>query len=158
MAFLGFSVDETAAIVTILKRRFPGISEPRKEDICYATTNRQDAVKAIAARCDAFIIIGAPNSSNSLRLVEVAAALGCQRASLVERAADIDWRSLAGVGTVGVSAGASAPELLVEEVIAAFRERYRVHVESVAARREDVSFKLPRILDDRPGSRRERTA
>ena len=152
------SVDETAAIVTILKRRFPGISEPRKEDICYATTNRQDAVKAIAARCDAFIIIGAPNSSNSLRLVEVAAALGCQRASLVERAADIDWRSLAGVGTVGVSAGASAPELLVEEVIAAFRERYRVHVESVAARREDVSFKLPRILDDRPGSRRERTA
>jgi 4-hydroxy-3-methylbut-2-enyl diphosphate reductase len=152
------SVDETAEIVTILKRRFPSIREPHKDDICYATTNRQDAVKAIAARCDAFIIIGAPNSSNSLRLVEVAAALGCQRASLVERADDIDWPALAGVGTIGISAGASAPELLVEEVIAAFRERFCVNLELVAARREDVRFKLPRVLDDPPSPRLEQRA
>jgi len=152
------SVDETAEIVTILKRRFPSIREPHKDDICYATTNRQDAVKAIAARCDAFIVIGAPNSSNSLRLVEVAAALGCQRASLVERAADIDWPALAGVGTIGISAGASAPELLVEEVISAFRERFRINLELVATRREDVRFKLPRVLGDSPSPRLEQRA
>ena len=144
------SVDETAGIVTVLKRRFPSIRERYKEDICYATQNRQDAVKAIARRCDAFLVIGAPNSSNSLRLVEVATAHGCPQASLVERAGDIAWQELAGVGTVGISAGASAPELLVEEVIDALRARYTVCLEAVTGRREDVRFKLPRVLEEAP--------
>ena len=140
------SVDETADIVDALRRRFPAIVGPKKEDICYATTNRQNAVKAIAARCDAFLVIGAPNSSNSLRLVEVAERAGCPMSMLVQRAGDIDWPALAEARAVGISAGASAPELLVEEVIAAFRDRYQVRIEEVEAAAENVEFKLPREL------------
>ncbi|HYM33637.1 MAG TPA: 4-hydroxy-3-methylbut-2-enyl diphosphate reductase [Candidatus Cybelea sp.] len=142
------SVDETIEIVAALQARFPGIRGPRKEDICYATTNRQAAVKAIAGRCDAILVIGAPNSSNSLRLVEVARKAGCARAALVQRAADIDWASLASARTVGISAGASAPEVLVEEVVDAFRARYDVRLERVATAEESVRFKLPRALED----------
>jgi 4-hydroxy-3-methylbut-2-enyl diphosphate reductase len=139
------SVDDTAEIVAVLKRRFPSLISPKKEDICYATTNRQEAVKSIAARCDAVLVIGAPNSSNSLRLVEVAAKQGC-RARLVQRAGDIDWGWLGAARTVGLTAGASAPELLVEEVIAAFRARYDVSLEEVTTTTENVRFKLPSIL------------
>jgi 4-hydroxy-3-methylbut-2-enyl diphosphate reductase len=140
------SVDDTAAIVAVLKTRFPAIVGPRKEDICYATTNRQAAVKAIAPRCDALIVVGAPNSSNSLRLVEVAERAGCRKAVLVQRAADIVWDTLAGIATLGVTAGASAPELLVNEIIEAFRARFDVTVESVATTVERVAFNVPREL------------
>jgi 4-hydroxy-3-methylbut-2-enyl diphosphate reductase len=140
------SVDDTAAIVAILARRFPGIVGPRKEDICYATTNRQAAVKAIAARCDRLIVVGAPNSSNSLRLVEVAERAGCPRALLVQRAAEIPWAEFDGVRTLGVTAGASAPELLVEEIVEAFRARFDVTVESVVTREERIAFNVPREL------------
>ena len=140
------SVDDTAGIVAALKARFPSIIGPHKEDICYATTNRQAAVKQIAPLVDALLVIGAPNSSNSRRLVEVAAAAGCGYAQLVQRAADIDWRALNGVATVGVTAGASAPEVLVDEVIAAFRDHYQVTVETVETAQENVEFKVPRIL------------
>jgi 4-hydroxy-3-methylbut-2-enyl diphosphate reductase len=140
------SVDDTAAIVAVLKRRFPAIEGPKREDICYATTNRQQAVKAIAGRCDALLVLGAPNSSNSMRLVEVAQGAGCSRAMLVQRARDIDWDSLADARTLGITAGASAPEALVEEVLDAARERFDVHVEEVTVSREDVHFKLPRAL------------
>jgi len=142
------SVDDTAEIVQVLRRRFPKIRGPKKEDICYATTNRQQAVKAIAARCDAILVVGAPNSSNSQRLVEVARNLGCDTAMLVQRAADIDWAQLDGVGALGVTAGASAPEILVEEVIAACRERYDVVMEEVTVTSENVQFKLPRALSE----------
>ncbi len=142
------SVDDTAEIVQVLRRRFPKIRGPKKEDICYATTNRQQAVKAIAARCDAILVVGAPNSSNSQRLVEVARNLGCDTAMLVQRAADIDWAQLDGVGALGVTAGASAPEILVEEVIAACRERYDVIMEEVTVTSENVQFKLPRALSE----------
>lgn len=140
------SVDDTAEIVAVLRRRFPAIQGPKKEDICYATTNRQQAVKAIAARCDALLVLGAPNSSNSVRLVEVARSAGCERALLVRRAADIDWNWLDGVHTLGITAGASAPEILVEELIAACRERFTVTLEETAVTEEDVHFKLPRAL------------
>ncbi len=140
------SVDDTAEMIAVLKRRFPKIHGPKKEDICYATTNRQQAVKAIAARCDAILVVGAPNSSNSQRLVEVARKLGCARAMLVQRAADIDWAQLEGVGVLGVTAGASAPDILVEEVIAICRERYEVVMEDVTVTSENVQFKLPRAL------------
>ena len=140
------SVDETIATVAALKLRFPAIEGPRKEDICYATTNRQQAVKAIAARCQAVLVIGAPNSSNSVRLVEVARRAGCSRAFLVQRAAEIDWNALAEVGTLGISAGASAPELLVEEVIAAAQARREVRIEELRLVDERVEFKLPREL------------
>jgi 4-hydroxy-3-methylbut-2-enyl diphosphate reductase len=140
------SVDETLAIVDALKRRFPAIKGPNKEDICYATTNRQQAVKTIAARCEAVLVIGAPNSSNSVRLVEVARRAGCPRALLVQRAAEIDWEALAEVGTLGISAGASAPEVLVEEVIAAARARRDVAIEEFRLVDEQVEFKLPREL------------
>jgi 4-hydroxy-3-methylbut-2-en-1-yl diphosphate reductase len=140
------SVDETSAIVAALQRRFPAIQGPRKDDICYATTNRQQAVKAIAARCDAVLVIGAPNSSNSLRLVEVARRAGCPQALLVQRAAEIDWAALAGAATVGISAGASAPEILVEEVIAAARAHREVAIEELRLIDEQVQFKLPREL------------
>jgi 4-hydroxy-3-methylbut-2-enyl diphosphate reductase len=140
------SVDDTAAIVAVLKARFPAIVGPRKEDICYATTNRQAAVKAIAPRCDALIVVGAPNSSNSLRLVEVAERAGCPKAALVQRAADIPWEALAGVATLGITAGASAPELLVTEIIEAFRARFEVTVESVATTVERIAFNVPREL------------
>lgn len=140
------SVDETASIIAALQRRFPALQGPRKEDICYATTNRQQAMKAIARRCDAVLVIGAQNSSNSLRLVEVARRAGCPRALLVQRAADIDWSEMADVHTLGISAGASAPEVLVEEVIAAARERRDVRIEEVRLVDEQVEFKLPREL------------
>ena len=140
------SVDDTAGIVAALKARFPTIVGPHKEDICYATTNRQEAVKAIAPKIDALLVIGAPNSSNSRRLVEVGRAAGCGYAQLVQRAPDIDWRALEGARAVGLTAGASAPEVLVNEVIDAFRDRYDVTVERVETAREDVEFKVPRVL------------
>ena len=140
------SVDETAEIVEALKRRFPKIAGPRKEDICYATTNRQAAVKAIAPKAEAVLVIGAPNSSNSRRLVEVALAAGCPKAMLLQRASELDWSWLDGVGRLGISAGASAPELLVEELIDTLRTRRRVEIENVTVAEEDVSFRLPRQL------------
>lgn len=143
------SVDDTAAIVTALQARFPAIIGPAKEDICYATTNRQASVKAIAGRIDALLVIGAPNSSNSRRLVEVGSAAGCAYSQLVLRADQIDWRAIAGARAVGVTAGASAPEVLVNEVIDAFRARYEVTVELVETARENVEFKVPRILRER---------
>ncbi len=139
------SVDDTAEIVAALRRRFPAINTPKKEDICYATTNRQNAVKAIADACDLVVVIGAPNSSNSLRLVEVAKKSGT-KSHLVQRAADIDWSWFDGVSTIGISAGASAPETLVEEVLAAFATRYTTTIETVTTATENVSFKLPSAL------------
>ena len=143
------SVDDTAEVVATLRARFPAIVGPRKEDICYATTNRQEAVKAMAPAIDALLVIGAPNSSNSQRLVEVGRRAGCGYAQLVQRAADIDWRALSGVRAVGITAGASAPEVLVEEVIAAFRARYAVTEHLVETARENVEFKVPRILREK---------
>lgn len=140
------SVDDTASIVAALQRRFPLIVAPHKEDICYATTNRQEAVKTIAPRAEAVLVIGAPNSSNSMRLVEVAERANCSYSALVQRAADIDWDALGHPKTVGLTAGASAPEILVDEVIAAFRERFDVTLEMAETVREDVQFKLPRAL------------
>ena len=140
------SVDDTAAIVAALKARFPSIIGPAKEDICYATTNRQASVKAIAGQIDALLVIGAPNSSNSRRLVEVGSAAGCAYSQLVMRADQIDWRAIEGARAVGVTAGASAPEVLVDEVVAAFRERYDLTVEMVETARENVEFKVPRVL------------
>ncbi|MPQ94521.1 4-hydroxy-3-methylbut-2-enyl diphosphate reductase [Thioclava sp. JE_KL1] len=140
------SVDDTAAIVAALQDRFPKIVGPAKEDICYATTNRQAAVKAMAQDIDALLVIGAPNSSNSRRLVEVGKASGCAYSQLVQRAADIDWRALEGVQTVGVTAGASAPEVLIDEVIDAFRQRYDLTVDQIETAREDIEFKVPRVL------------
>ena len=140
------SVDDTSEIVIALKARFAAIVGPHKEDICYATTNRQAAVKAMAPNIDALLVIGAPNSSNSRRLVEVGRAAGCGYSQLVERAADIDWRALAGIGAVGVTAGASAPEVLVDEVIDAFRARYDVNVKTVETAKENVEFKVPRVF------------
>jgi len=140
------SVDDTADVVAALRARFPAVQGPHKEDICYATTNRQEAVKAMARRIDALLVVGAPNSSNSKRLVEVGRAAGCRYAMLVESADDIDWRSIEGVRAVGLTAGASAPEVLVERVIDAFRARYDVTVEPVVTAEEDVSFKVPRVL------------
>ena len=140
------SVDDTAGIVAALHRRFPAIIGPHKEDICYATTNRQAAVQAIAGRIDALLVIGAPNSSNSRRLVEVGRAAGCGYAQLVQRAGDIDWRALEGIGAVGITAGASAPEVLVNEVIDAFRARFETAVELVETATEAVEFKVPRSL------------
>jgi 4-hydroxy-3-methylbut-2-enyl diphosphate reductase len=140
------SIDDTAHIVAALKRRFPLIHGPRKNDICYATTNRQQAVKAIASRCDALFVIGAPNSSNSVRLVDVALQAGCPKAQLIRGSGMIDWAFLDGVKRLGITAGASAPEILVQEVVAACRERYRVEVEEVAVTEESVTFNLPRAL------------
>ncbi len=140
------SVDDTHAIVAVLKARFRRLAGPAHEDICYATTNRQRAVKAIAARCDRLLVVGAPNSSNSVRLVEVARQSGCPDAALIAGAADIDWPSLAGISRLGVTAGASAPEILVEEVVGACRERFDVALDEVAVTREEVSFNLPRAL------------
>ncbi len=140
------SADDTAAVVTALRKRFPSIQGPKRDDICYATTNRQQAVKAIAGKCEALLVLGAPNSSNSMRLVEVAKAAGCNDAFLVRRAAEIDWRRLDGVQSLGITAGASAPEILVEEVVAACRDRFAVEVEEVTVTRENVEFRLPRAL------------
>jgi 4-hydroxy-3-methylbut-2-enyl diphosphate reductase len=140
------SVDDTADIVAALQSRFPAIVGPHKEDICYATTNRQEAVKAMAAKTAAMLVIGAPNSSNSKRLVEVGAKAGCDYAQLVQRATEIDWRALKGIDSIGITAGASAPEVLINEVIDAFRDRYDVTVEMVETAVENVEFKVPRIL------------
>ncbi|HZB69731.1 MAG TPA: 4-hydroxy-3-methylbut-2-enyl diphosphate reductase, partial [Sphingomicrobium sp.] len=139
------SVDDTAAIVDALTSRFPAIQAPRSEDICYATSNRQAAVKAIAPSCEKMLVIGAPNSSNSLRLAEVAERLGVP-ARLIERASNIDWDWLDQPKTLGVTAGASAPELLVREVIDALRERFDVSEEEADHSPERLSFKLPREL------------
>lgn len=140
------SVDDTAEIVAALRRRFPLIDAPKKEDICYATTNRQEAVKSIAGRCDAMLVVGAPNSSNSLRLVEVAERSGCARARLVQRATDIEWDWIGDVKCLGITAGASAPETLVNEVLDALRDHYDVTIEEVSGVHENVTFKLPRSL------------
>ena len=140
------SVDDTADIVAALNARFPAIVGPHKEDICYATTNRQEAVKAMAPKCDAILVVGAPNSSNSKRLVEVGARAGCKYAQLVQRAADIDWRALQGIESIGITAGASAPEILINEVVDAFNAHYDVRVEKVETAVENVEFKVPRVL------------
>lgn len=141
------SVDDTAGIVAALRRRFPDLAEPRKDDICYATTNRQEAVRAFAARAGLVLVIGAANSSNSVRLVEVAERAGTPSARLIASAGDIDWSWLEGVNVLGLTAGASAPESLVQEVIAACRARFTVSVEDVVTAREDVVFRTPRILE-----------
>jgi 4-hydroxy-3-methylbut-2-en-1-yl diphosphate reductase len=142
------SVDDTRDIIAALQQRFPAIRGPLREDICYATTNRQEAVKSIAGRIDLLLVVGAPNSSNSKRLVEVGEKNGCARALLVQRASDLNWAELAGLRTIGVTAGASAPEILVNEIVDAFRSTYDVTVENVVLREENVSFKLPRELRD----------
>jgi 4-hydroxy-3-methylbut-2-enyl diphosphate reductase len=140
------SVDDTAEVVAALQARFPSIVGPHKEDICYATTNRQEAVKAVAPKVDALLVVGAPNSSNSKRLVEVGSRAGCGYAQLVQRAADIDWRALEGAARIGITAGASAPEVLIDEVVDAFYARYDVTVEVVETAQERVEFKVPRVL------------
>lgn len=140
------SVDDTIGIVAALNARFPAIVGPHKEDICYATTNRQEAVKAIAKNAEAMLVVGAPNSSNSRRLVEVAARAGCRYSQLVQRATEIDWRAIEGIQTIGITAGASAPELLVNEVIDALRTRYDVTTHIVETAQENIEFKVPRIL------------
>lgn len=140
------SVDDTAEIVGVLQRRFPEVKGPHKEDICYATTNRQEAVKRVAPEVDAMIVVGSPNSSNSMRLVEVAERSGCPRAFLVQRASEIDWSLFEGISRLGITAGASAPETLVDEIIEAFGQRYQISVSSRATAREDISFNLPREL------------
>jgi 4-hydroxy-3-methylbut-2-enyl diphosphate reductase len=142
------SVDDTSAVIDALKARFPSIIGPKKEDICYATTNRQEAVKAMAPKVEAMLVVGAPNSSNSKRLVEVGKKAGCTYAQLVQRATDIDWRALDGVASLGVTAGASAPELLVDEVITACRARYDVRLQQIETAIENVEFKVPRALRD----------
>jgi 4-hydroxy-3-methylbut-2-enyl diphosphate reductase len=133
-------------MVELLKKRFPDISGPHKEDICYATTNRQEAVKRVAPVVDAMIVVGAPNSSNSQRLKEVAEKSGCPRAFLMQRAADINWSDFSGVTRLGITAGASAPEVLVEEIMGAFAERYQLDIETITATEEGVFFPLPRQL------------
>lgn len=140
------SVDDTAAIVAALKRRYPNIEGPGKEDICYATTNRQSAVKTIAPRCDALIVVGAPNSSNSQRLVEVAQVAGCANAFLIQRVEELDWRRLDGARTLGITAGASAPEVLVDDLITACRARFDLSIEEVSIGDESMHFNLPRAL------------
>jgi 4-hydroxy-3-methylbut-2-enyl diphosphate reductase len=140
------SVDDTSAIVAALRRRFPAISLPHKEDICYATTNRQDAVKRVAPTVEAMIVVGSPNSSNSVRLVEVAQRAGCARSMLVERASEIDWPAFEGIGRLGVTAGASAPEALVDEIIEAFAQRFEITVAASGTQRESIVFNLPREL------------
>ncbi|MBU3261654.1 4-hydroxy-3-methylbut-2-enyl diphosphate reductase [Roseovarius sp. PS-C2] len=140
------SVDDTADIVAALQARFPAIRGPHKEDICYATTNRQEAVKALAPNADAMLVVGAPNSSNSKRLVEVGRRAGCTYSQLVQRATDIDWRALDGIRSLGITAGASAPEILVNEVIDALKSRYDVTVETIETATENVEFKVPRVM------------
>ena len=144
------SVDDTKEILSVLKKRFPRMITPRKDDICYATTNRQEAVKRIAPACDRMIVVGSPNSSNSLRLVEVAERAGCPYAVLIQRAAEIDWRIFNGIGRLGVTAGASAPEVLVDEIIDAFKARFQAKVETVTSAQESIAFKLPRELREMP--------
>jgi 4-hydroxy-3-methylbut-2-enyl diphosphate reductase len=144
------SVDDTKEILNVLKARFPRMVTPRKDDICYATTNRQDAVKRIAPACERMIVVGAPNSSNSLRLVEVAERAGCPRAVLIQRASEIDWQMFDGISRLGITAGASAPEILVDEIIDAFKARFDTTVKSVTTAEENIAFKLPRELREMP--------
>jgi len=146
------SVDDTADIVAALQARFPAIKGPHKEDICYATTNRQEAVKAMAPRADAMLVVGAPNSSNSKRLVEVGTRAGCAYSQLVQRATDIDWRALDGIRSIGITAGASAPEVLVDEVIDALKARYDVTIETIETAQENVEFKVPRVMREPAGA------
>ncbi|MGQ3674397.1 4-hydroxy-3-methylbut-2-enyl diphosphate reductase [Xanthobacter sp. TB0139] len=140
------SVDDTAEMIAILRERFSNLAAPHKEDICYATTNRQEAVKQVAPQVDAMIVVGAPNSSNSQRLREAAERAGCPRALLVQRAAEIDWSQFANITRLGITAGASAPEVLVDEIIAAFSEQFEVAVEIATTAEEKVFFPLPRVL------------
>lgn len=140
------SVDDTSDIIAVLRERFPAIASPHKEDICYATTNRQEAVKAVAPRADAMIVVGAPNSSNSQRLREVAERSGCKTSVLLQRATEIDWADFEGISSLAITAGASAPEVLVEEIIDAFSARFDVSVENVRTADETISFNLPRQL------------
>jgi 4-hydroxy-3-methylbut-2-en-1-yl diphosphate reductase len=139
------SVDDTAEMIRILQQRFPDMESQRKEDICYATTNRQEAVKAIAQTCQLILVVGAPNSSNSLRLAELAQRQG-RKGFLVQRGEDIDWNWFKGVTHVGLTAGASAPEVLVEEVIETIRNQFDLHIETITTREENVTFRLPRVL------------
>ena len=140
------SVDDTTDIIAALRARFPAIKGPHKEDICYATTNRQEAVKAMAEQVPAMLVVGAPNSSNSRRLVEVGRKAGCNYSQLVQRATEIDWRALDGISSIGITAGASAPEVLVNEVIDAFKSRFNVTVKLIETAQENVEFKVPRVL------------
>ena len=140
------SIDDTFSVVQELKKRLPAIQGPHKEDICYATTNRQLAVKEIATKIDALLVVGAPNSSNSKRLVEVGKRAGCEYSQLVQRASEIDFRALEGIENLGITAGASAPEVLIDEVIDSFREKHLVDVEIVETAVENVNFKVPRVL------------
>lgn len=140
------SIDDTQEIVDALKQRFPSIAGPHKDDICYATTNRQEAVKAVARDADALIVVGSPNSSNSQRLREVALRFGCKYSVLVQRASEIDWSKFDDVKTLGLTAGASAPEIVVEEIIEAFRERRNITIETIKTADETVTFNLPREL------------
>jgi 4-hydroxy-3-methylbut-2-enyl diphosphate reductase len=142
------SLDDTADIIAVLKRRFPDIVGPHKEDICYATTNRQVAVKAIAPRCEAILVVGAPNSSNSLRLLEVAKRSGCPKAYMVQRASDIPWEQVGALTRIGITAGASAPEILVNEIVDAFRARGPIAVEIASTADERIAFNVPRELRD----------
>jgi 4-hydroxy-3-methylbut-2-enyl diphosphate reductase len=146
------SVDDTIEIVNVLKRRFPNIAGPHKEDICYATTNRQEAVKRVAPNVDAMIVVGSRNSSNSLRLVEVAERAGCKEAMLVDRASEIDWSRFEGIRSLGISAGASAPETLVDEVVEAFAQRFDIKVSASGAQRESIVFNLPREVRTVPAA------
>jgi 4-hydroxy-3-methylbut-2-enyl diphosphate reductase len=133
-------------MVGLLRKRFPEIAAPHKEDICYATTNRQEAVKVLAQDCDLLLVVGARNSSNSVRLVEVGLKAGAKNAKLIDEASGIDWRWFDGVKTLGLTAGASAPELLVQGVIATLSDRYQIEIEEIATRQETVTFKLPRAI------------
>ncbi len=144
------SVDDTKEIMGVLRARFPLMAVPCKDDICYATTNRQDAVKRIAPDCDCMIVVGSPHSSNSLRLVEVAERAGCPYAVLVERADEIDWEAFEGISRLGLTAGASAPQVLVDNIIDAFGVRFDVQIEHVTTAKESIAFKLPRELRDVP--------
>ncbi len=144
------SVDDTAEIVSVLRDRFPNIVGPHKEDICYATTNRQGAVKAIAPRIGCLLVVGSPQSSNSLRLVEVATRAGCPEAMLIERSSDIPWAAMEGLHSVGITAGASAPEAIVEDVVDAFRQRFDVTLEVVTTATEHIAFNVPRELRAAP--------
>ena len=146
------SVDDTADIIAALQDRFPAIAAPRKQVICYATTNRQESVRAIASDCDVVFVVGAPNSSNSNRLVEVAERSGCGYAQLVQGAADIPWERLANARTLGITAGASAPEVLVNEVVDACRERFDVTVDTVTTAEERIAFNIPRVLREQQGA------
>jgi 4-hydroxy-3-methylbut-2-enyl diphosphate reductase len=144
------SVDDTKEILNVLKQRFPRMATPRKDDICYATTNRQEVVKRIAPSCERMIVVGSPNSSNSLRLVEVAERAGCPHAVLIQRASEIDWGMFDGISRLGVTAGASAPEVLVDEIIDAFKGRFEAKIETVTTAEESIAFKLPRELREMP--------